>query len=311
MAYLSRPIKALVEMLRAQLSAIREAIERQTAQESLKEQEHPNANREKAYAAQQREVAGIIASAIKTAHEEVPAYEKTQRDKEYGQQRKLIWAAWFTFAAAITYGGVAAWQGLLMRHTIKQSERAMEMDQRPWLEFRFSESGSETIQISANNPIAAPGQFLNIGKTPALDIKGVIVLEVVDVGKDPDMPDRKTGIALTALGEDVPKRAKWAKQIEGEVFEEAPVFPGKYSQLSVFRVKPSTRYGFVEPLMLTLDEYTKLTSKTAYIAVWGEVRYDDIFGVAHWTRFCTTHGVGFEASSEKCVNYGDVDKNPQ
>jgi hypothetical protein len=316
MGMLPRQFKALVETLRNQLVAIREAIERQTIQKSFKEQEHANANRDKASATQQREVARIIASAIKTANEEVPAYEKAQRNKEYGQQRKLIWAAWFTFAAAVAYGAVAALQDYLTWKVIKQSERAMEMGQRPWLEFRFGDSasgdtGSVTVQIAANAPISVPGQFVNIGKTPALDIKGVTVLQVVDTGKDPDMPDRKTGISLTALGEPVPAGAKWTKDMNGRVFEEAPIFPGQHSQFPVFRVKPSIRYGFVEPLILLPDEYAKLTGKSAYISVWGKVWYEDIFGVSHWTQFCSTQGAGFEVTNEKCVNYGDVDKNPQ
>jgi hypothetical protein len=296
-----KALSALAETLREELRAIRQEL-----------QEHTAANHDAHEAANDRwrEVPGIIATNVLGRDDDKTTAETHSQQHERQQDKIIFWARLAFFAAA-AYGAVAFWQGILMHRTIKQSQRAMEMDQRPWLEFRFSDIGSVTIQFSANNPISIPGQFLNIGKTPALDIKGVTVLQVVDTGKDPEMPDRKTGIALRATGEAVPQGAKWTKQMEGQVFEEAPIFPGKHSQFQIFRVKPSTRYGLVEPLMLNPDEYAKLTSKAAYIAVWGEVKYSDIFGVSHWARFCSTQGVGFDATSEKCVNYGDVDKNPQ
>jgi hypothetical protein len=46
-----------------------------------------------------------------------------------------------------------------------------------------------------------------------------------------------------------------------------------------------------EPLPLTAQEYSDvMDSGKSYVAVYGIVRYDDIFGIHHWTKFCKFFG---------------------
>ena len=48
----------------------------------------------------------------------------------------------------------------------------------------------------------------------------------------------------------------------------------------------------------------------AYMVVWGEVQYSDMFGKHHWTRFCEGSGIDAESiASEKCAKYSSVDNN--
>jgi hypothetical protein len=53
------------------------------------------------------EIPRVIASAIETAAADVPQYEKTQRGKEYGLQRRIFWAALVAGIAAAIYAWFA------------------------------------------------------------------------------------------------------------------------------------------------------------------------------------------------------------
>ena len=55
----------------------------------------------------QNEAAGIIASAIKSVGTDVPLFEKTQSEKEYGLQKRLYWATLGAGVAAAIYAGLA------------------------------------------------------------------------------------------------------------------------------------------------------------------------------------------------------------
>lgn len=115
-----RRIDILAEIIGSRLRAI---------QETIKEQEAVARSTADVGNAANREVAGVIASAIRAASADVPEYEKTQRDKEYRLQRKLLWATVGTGVAAVVYAAIAAYQGRLMRQTymeIRKQTKAAE-----------------------------------------------------------------------------------------------------------------------------------------------------------------------------------------
>jgi hypothetical protein len=143
--WIPRLLKQITEIVRAETAIVCKAI---------KEQEDTARESGKAAEANQREIAGGIASAIKTAHEEVPAYEKTQRDKEYRQQYKMVWAAWFTFGAAFAYGAVAAWQGYLMRGTYREIQKQTRAAEHSVYESCLSAQVAQATLVQVQNGAA-------------------------------------------------------------------------------------------------------------------------------------------------------------
>jgi hypothetical protein len=54
----------------------------------------------------------------------------------------------------------------------------------------------------------------------------------------------------------------------------------------------------------------------AFLIVYAQVTYQDIFGISHWTRFCNENSVALgskqmknTSTASKCVAYNHVDKN--
>jgi len=191
---------------------------------------------------------------------------------------------------------------------VTNGERQTRLDERPWLKFRFGtgDISSPTIQFSTGNPIFVPVGFVNVGKTPALEAHGMVVLQIPAKGKDPDVPNDKQGIALA--GRQIPQGNHFIKQITGMQLEESIIFPNDHTEFSISRTQ-TLKSGDVVPRAISLAEYDQLRTNEAYISVWGQVWYSDVFGVEHWTKFCSVHGVAFQPESEKCVKYGDVDKS--
>lgn len=302
---LDSQIKALVEILRAEMSAIKEAIDKKV---------NTNAEEETTDGSQKGVEAGLreIADSVNPKHETTTTrYEQAgdQQDRLVTSQRWMTrWtflaflAASATAVGAFIYAGIANQQADLMLKTIKQGDRTLEMDQRPWLEFRFGDansgdSGNVTTRTSPSDPMSVPAQFLNIGKTPAINVSGLAQLNLVPTGREPALPEKWLGGNLPPGG---------VETLKTMAFFQAPIFPGMHSQFEITR-----DYSGEKPLPLTADEARALNAKTLYAVVFGRVFYTDIFGVTHWTQFCSAVGVGFSVSPKNCVEYGDVDKNPK
>lgn len=183
MGMLPRQFKALVEMLQAELGAIKEAIQQQTAAEC-----HAN----EAESVKWTEVPGIIAAAI-NAHQDSER-SRADREQTHGEQQALIssqdrTARWTRNAciAAALYGIVAAWQAYLMRRTyteiqkqtpfIGQSATAasssastadaeFKVSSRAWMTATLSNPGG----VEDGRPLLVIITFANTGKTPALNV---------------------------------------------------------------------------------------------------------------------------------------------
>lgn len=88
---LSEQLRSSVESLRSELSEIKESANKQE-----------RAIRDTSQAADEKRgvIPRIIASAIEAANQDVPTYEKTQRNEEYRLQRKFPCPAWISLRAA-------------------------------------------------------------------------------------------------------------------------------------------------------------------------------------------------------------------
>lgn len=96
-----RWFRKLAKSMGAQSRAIQEASDKQ--EETIR-------HAAEASQSQNREIAGIIASAIETAPKDVPGYEYAQRDKEYRLQHRIFWATIGAAVVAAIYAGIAALQ---------------------------------------------------------------------------------------------------------------------------------------------------------------------------------------------------------
>jgi hypothetical protein len=68
--------------------------------------------------------------------------------------------------------------------------------------------------------------------------------------------------------------------------------------------------GKIRPQVISVAEGNDIIQKNAYVRVFGEVLYRDVFGIQHWTRFCSGHFAdGEEANSQQCSKYSTVDNN--
>ncbi len=201
--------------------------------------------------------------------------------------------------------------------SVKAIQRQMRLDQRPWLKF---EIGGQVINDKNPNDIIksvtfaegqvprVPVRLVNVGKTAARGVHGIIVLEIVPLGKDPNLPQRKKKYLFLAGGP-IPTRPK-APVRAATPIKGGDIFPGMYSEVPIDRVHIRSNGRAVEGFPLGHQEALSLLSDKAYLSFYGEFFYSDIFGVKHWTRFCSMYTVnGTPVDSEKCADFSDVDTN--
>jgi hypothetical protein len=178
--------------------------------------------------------------------------------------------------AGVFYAIVAYWQW-------HEMHRALLVDQRAWI----------SVAIPTNFPlegtsILAPLQIANTGKTPAKDVEGDIIATVLKKGVEP--------VFDFSLGH--PHNRLYA----GAVFPNAPIPT----------TVPIVRYGPMvpEPIVPTPELRQEIAGGQSFIILYGKITYADIFGVQHWTAFCTGSGPAIQTSDlKKCISYNDIDSN--
>jgi len=178
--------------------------------------------------------------------------------------------------AGTFYAVLAYWQW----HTM---HRSLLVDQRAWI----------SVVFLSNFPlegasIPAPIQLTNTGKTPAKDVEGDIVATVLKRGDEP-LFDYSVGHPHNRLH-------------AGAIFPNTPI------STAVSLV----RYGLqtAEPIVPTPELRQEIASGQSFIIFYGKITYADIFGVRHWTTFCTGSGSAIQSNDlKKCVSYNDVDNN--
>ena len=161
----------------------------------------------------------------------------------------------------------------------------MRIDTRPWIEFKPS-SQIPIPQVSVQ--MVAPIQFINVGKTPAKDLRAYSFVEIVDIDKPPHL--------VKAEGED---NGPWTRTISGIVFPEV-VVDGMAKSLD--------EKGADRPI--TDAEYQRLMKGEAYFAISGIAFYKDVCNTKHWTRFCGWHSfAAVKVAAIACVANNTVDDN--
>jgi hypothetical protein len=201
-----------------------------------------------------------------------------------------IWRANKTAAdAAQTAAHAAQNAATAARDTADVARQTMHIDQRAWI-------GVVVGQGAMNNqqPIRMPIRLTNTGKTPALKVQGTIVVNLLRRDEEPDF-SYVTGHPRYG--------------IEGHT-----VLPNLPQDLA-FAVLPKDAdpTAPLNPILVTDAIRQGMENGALYTVVHGEITYEDIFGIAHWIKFCNyAHNiVGFPQISvaNTCGAYNDVDKN--
>jgi hypothetical protein len=167
----------------------------------------------------------------------------------------------------------------------QQAERTMRIDQRAWVRIG---TGSEVFTI--NQPIIVNLLIGNSGKTPAKDVTGDMVVQLLKETEEPDF--------IYAPGH---PRMHLPKIL---------ILPNTeaHSPLKVQYDPP----GGNKPVAVLYSQKLKdqIENGTLLVVVHGRLTYDDVFGRQHWLKFCTFGGHNLEGRGPaSCDEYNDTDDN--
>ena len=197
----------------------------------------------------------------------------------------------------------AAKQAKAATDSVSEIQRQTRLGQRPWLKIEFygESRGSDPspknrwTTFTSGSPLQVPVRITNVGNTAALRVHGFIVVEVVPVGKEPSIPSKK--------------KSGHVKAISAAGLTTSVIYRDGWVDIPASR-KQQMANGKIEDATLTRPEAIELNGGTAYVVIWGKVRYTDIFGTHHWTKYCgAISSSGGYMQSDKCPAYGDVDSN--
>ncbi|MFI4869436.1 MAG: hypothetical protein ACHQDD_08805 [Steroidobacterales bacterium] len=133
-------------------------------------------------------------------------------------------------------------------------------------------------------------QIRNDGKTPGKHIVADIVLEVIREGQ---VPSFSYDVASTQYTQKV-------------LFASSPVTIPAWIARDIGN-------GNTEPRILSAAEWQELMDGKGWVAAYGRVAYDDIFGKPHWQHFCTwftplpNYPIGLRGKA--CSDYNDTDNS--
>jgi hypothetical protein len=189
--------------------------------------------------------------------------------------------------------------------TVTEMQRQTRIDERPWVKFAaptgFDLKNGKPSPIVAGRPLQVPIEFRNYGKTAARKIRAGISVEVVPTGQEPVMPgDNETVTMDPNTG---PPGSRITAIYPAQMAGTGVIEPGESIDISVSRQKLIANQSVDDAA--SEEEVTSLSAGRAYVVVWGEFYYADIFGIQHETKFC--QAIPAQNTLQKCANYNDVD----
>lgn len=168
----------------------------------------------------------------------------------------------------------------------------MRKDQRAWL---YATEGSRPLLV-VGRALPAVVNLTDTGKTPATKVYAEIYVEVVPNGASPHFENggmrsiQETGLILPNT---------------------VPEFKGVPLSVWRWRYKFGGKPHEGEPYPLAQTEFDSLSRGDSWIALHGIVRYQDVFHVDHWTKFCFWSNelkVG-SYTAQSCTAYNSTDDN--
>jgi hypothetical protein len=167
------------------------------------------------------------------------------------------------------------------------TRKAMRVDQRGWISVPFPNSWP-----TENGEIFAITAMVNSGKTPARITQIDTLATVFKKGEDVPIGDFSVG------------------HPHDRIHTPTVIFPTAPAPLR----QPISEYGLHSKTPINADDTLRkdISNGDRFILFFGKVAYNDVFGVEHFTQFCTGNGEGI--SSEvliKCLAYNDIDSNEE
>jgi hypothetical protein len=197
----------------------------------------------------------------------------------------------------------------LLQDQLTQQRQALEVDQRPWLKFEIGEEPNKTGLIyafpPAGQPLKIPIRITNIGKTPAKEIKGALWIQLVRDKNEPVIPDGNKHLIFTIPGERLPIGGQ---RFPSEGWVWGVVYPDQMVKQYFSPVKIGPDGKNVE-IPLTNPDFDDMGVGKLRIYALGEVIYHDMFGVAHWSRFCMGDPRDNLPVALRCTRFNSVDGN--
>jgi hypothetical protein len=139
-----------------------------------------------------------------------------------------------------------------------------------------------------NQPIAAPVELGNSGKTPASHVTGDVVAELLAPEEEPTFV--------------------YTKGHPRSHIAEITILPNQQMHFSAEVLKRGK--GTPRPVLYTSDIQKLVEAGKLLIVIHGSLTYDDVFGVHHWMHFCSFGGSGNVFGGPKgCNEWNQVDNN--
>ena len=175
-----------------------------------------------------------------------------------------------------------------MQGSIDLSRKTMQLDQRPWL----YPNVPNFFPLNGQN-IPATIHVSNVGKTVATSITGHAVGTVLKKGDTPALDQYGLGHAHTNI-------------------YMGAIYPGQGPlDVPLVIVKYGEQAGETpQPVVPTPELARQINANEAFIILFGEIRYCDVFGARHWVKFCNGSGNALSFSGIKeCIYYNRADNN--
>jgi hypothetical protein len=323
-------IEKFIEAVTLRLQAIQEAIEQQTAADDAANE----ASRK-----QWRQVRRMLSVVIKSKNQTNADTSKQQEQKRNDPESRLIGsqeevAKWTKRAAiaAILYGAVAFWQGCMMRQTyteIKNQTKAAE--ESAYASCRSAQLSREvTLQnyaLEATNQVGANASTIQAWS--AIEAEKAYVVVVQNETLEPIFTSKGFGApwVLAVQGHTAARNLSLVVNVE-LVTREGDL---------THHLNRKTNSSLSTPYAQANSQFTKLGLAHAQdddgtdlippphasedfragiddLLLFGSVSFYDIYGVHHWSKFCSVRhtyqeGESFTSGHPKCRAYNHEDNN--
>ena len=165
------------------------------------------------------------------------------------------------------------------KDSIDLARKNARFEQRAWLGFSFG-----NFKYTVDQPLDTPYQVTNTGKTPALNVKGMVVTHFIKKGDIPSFNyDHRTQVNMGTM------------------------LPGVRQDSTSYLLHSNVPEGLhVGPMKFSMQMYRQYSSGTGYLIVYGNLEYDSVFGAHHWVKFCQTSGP--TVYTDQCADYNNVDR---
>lgn len=250
-------------------------------QEGVATVKDKDATEQKSYAAI-REMFVSLQTGPSPNHSNGPKHKWYRSTKWWKGVKESIEAA--ALISAIVYAGITYRQW-------RDAARNFRTDERAWIKIRFPVDASGNAiypELAQGKPIAIVFSLSNTGKTPSKPVR----VEASAVILNADVP-----VPIEQLDD--------PNQVFGADTQFGGLFPNDNTAPSVVY-----RQNRGQALPMTQLEIDTLRRGDQYVAVYGIIRYDDVFGHSHWTKFCNWYSWGIQKyNAWTCSQINGVDDN--